>query len=323
MKVKNSNKVLILILFLTAAIPMLVAMILRHKVNTQQFEYVGKAQKDDPALRLSGTLQGVKAIKILGPDSLLNGAGLFNIILIQDQQNSYVLQRERNTDSLQVKRQGDTLMVAYPLITNDNKHYRAYYAHIQIYLHLPPDLPVFAENCMVQLSSWRPAVSAVAKGIIKRQNDQNQQNIQKGPGANYGAAALSGSVYLSKDARLAIGNRPISDREKMDSIDPGFNTVYVIDSTGQGQKEFNTTFIPMGRLQVFARNSKVSFIQPLDFQHLHLDIDSHSSLQLVKRFQAEKLSGNIADKTEIKGTRRAISAIYPLLNPGPRIKESD
>lgn len=287
MKVKNSNKILLLILGLIIAVPMLVAMVLRHKVHSGQFEIVKADRQKDPSLRQEGRLEGIKVIQLVGPDKK-GLSDVFQAIIVNGQQNTYIVKRDNIKDSMRIQRIGDTLVFAYYKDTSDNKRSPYFYSHMNLILNLPNNIPVTAENCTVQF----------AAGESDTLNGHN---------------AVPGFIYLKNGAVLEMGNRTISYARRADPEDLEAKAVFILDSAETNKKTFDSTFAPMTGFHVFASNSTVKFIQPLLFKDLELDMRDGSALELSHPFKAGHLSGKLDADTEIKGDIHGLKSIKALI----------
>lgn len=288
MKVKNSNKILLLILGLVIAIPMLVAMVLRHKVRTGQFQIERHVHQEDPALKSSGSLEGVRAIKLIGPLQDQTSAGFLGASLIHGNKTRYTLIKASTEDSVQTQRLGDTLIFSYYTDTiKETSKFRRFH-QIRLVLELPGNIPILAENCKLAFESWK---TDTLDGI-------------------HTTPAL---IYLKNGSILELGSDNMSYVVKKDTVTPNRKMIFVLDTSQATKDQFDSTFAPMTGFHVFASNSTVKFIQPLLFKDLELDMRDGSALELSHPFKAGHLSGKLDADTEIKGDIRGLRSIKALI----------
>ena len=284
MKIKNSNKILILVLFLTVAIPLLVARIFLHKVRTNQF--VIESKYADPALRTEGSLAGVKAVKLVGLNREAYRLELLSAAVVHNARQNYIVQKDHKEDSLMIQRVGDTLVFTY-YRDSAARALRRWYSPIQIRLNLSQNIPVYAVRCRV---SYSPASDTLA--------------FQH---------ALPARFYLDSGAVLQLGASESPSRVPVDtSLSEQVAFMDLAPTAGQRQL-FDATFAPMGAVQVYADSSTVRMDQPMTFKALQLILQHHSGLEMNHPFKTDQLTGCLQEHTSLKGEIRAVKSVGKLL----------
>lgn len=288
MKVKNSNKILFLILGLVIVVPMLVAMVLRHKVRSGQFEMERNVHVEDPKLNLKGSLEGVKVIKLIGPSRSYFRADAFDISLLHNLQNSYTLKKGTKEDSMRIRHLGDTLEFFYYKSSLDESRSHHMYRHMDLTLHLAKNIPILAQNCTLKFTP-----------------EDNETLNKPGTAPTF--------VYLNNGAVLQMGDDNLTYALKSNKSSQKGRSVFEMDSSRINKDQFDSTFSPVTDFHVFASNSTIKFIQPLLFKDLELDMRDGSSLELSHPFKTGHLSGKIDADTEIKGDIRGLISIKALI----------
>lgn len=288
MKVKNSNKILLLILGLVIAVPMLVAMVLRHKVRSGQFEIERNVHVEDLKLNSKGSLEGVKVIKLIGPSRSYFRADAFDISLKYNMQNSYTLKKGTGEDSMRIQRLGDTLEFFYYKSSWDESRSHHMYRHMDLTLHLAKNIPVLAQNCTLQ--------------FVPRDNyTSNKPRV------------APTFVYLNSGAVLQVGDDKLTYALNSNKPAEKDRSVTEMDSSHTDKIRLDSIFAPTIDLHVFASNSTVKFTQPLLFKDLELDMRGGSSLELSHPFKTGHLSGKLDADTEIKGDIHGLRSIKALI----------
>jgi|GEM_PF-3339753 len=291
MKIKNSNKVLLLVLFLALSIPLLVAMVLRHKVLSGQFEIVHATRPDEnPALQQRGALDGAKFVKVTGLDGSRVGPEALKVIILHNEDNTFLLQKKQKADSILVQPLGDTLCFHYYVDTTGKKKepYYRNYNYLTLVLNLPKGTGVYGDNCVIQFTA-----------------DRENAGLSKNDPVT--------CMYLINHARLEIGNKDISFAPYQILSEVEKKSSVVVDSSEASRRHFDSTYASMGRLQVSANNSTVRVIQPVNFSTLAFQLENHSFLELPHPFKTDQLSGHLDADTEIKGNFGGLKRIKSLM----------
>lgn len=292
MKVKNSNKVLLVMLVLIIAVPLLVGQVLLHQIRTNNFVLENNMHTEDPALRSEGSLEGVKAVKLIGPLNRGVGPDLLTTSVLVNANHTYSIKKIEKMDSMTITRIADTLVFRYyvhPMSIDNPRYY--YYNHISLILNLPENIPIYAQNSTIEFSSFRTDSTA---------------GQQKSPQL----------VYLKEHSVLELGTEVLTYKMQPDTVvDVQHGKTFLIDTSKAAKDNFDSTFAQMGNFRVFANNSTVKVIQPLILQDLQMQLTKGSMLYMkypIKTGRGE-LSGSLDADTQIIGDLSSVRSIETLL----------
>ena len=289
MKIKKSNKLILLVIALAVSIPLIVAMAFRVTIKKGNYVILHFDQPENrPELQQKESLSGAKIVHVTGLPGSNNSLMELNVIVAYNGQSSFLLQKKEITDSLTIKRSSDTIWFRQTLGKFEEIPSR-HYNRLSLYLNLPEGAILYAENCTVHY----PSVSESAAPLNR---------------------AVNNKIHLSNNASLEIGNAKenstlIYTLNKQDSAAP--DKVFYL--SGENKTAFDSTFVPMGNLSVTSRASSVKIIQPVTFNQLHLQLDSLSLLDMSYPFHFKQLSGDIHQDAQIKGVWGMIQSISPLV----------
>lgn len=285
MKIKNSNKILILILVLTVAIPLLVAQIYLHKIKTGDFEYEKPTVRiEHPELDIKGSLSGVKAIKLIGG----NYTDLLSATIIHGDLANYEITRNRAADSVEITHIADTLVFKY--INANNARIRYVEDHFtKIRLNLPDNLPIYANNCHLRYPSL----------------DKPLQISKLSPA----------EFFLDHGAILALGTQTLVFHSVPDTVIAGNKgkDVYLRDTTQATEDSLNNIYGKIGAVKIHVNHSTVDLEQPLIFDSLQLTMINNATFKLTHPIKIKSLRANIDPKTNIEGDFKSVSSINELL----------
>jgi len=286
MIIKNSNKILILILALTVSIPLLVAAVYMHKIKTDDFEYERPtARMEYPELNMQGSLDGVKVVKLIGS----NYAALLGATILHSDLDNYVAKRENPSDSLIINRKGDTLIFKY-FSTADLQYEYQQNHRIMLRLNLAHNIPVYAESCHL---GWGSASDqAHGKGKLS-----------------------SAEFYLSRDALLELGTQVMVFKTAPDTfhLRTEGQRVFVRDSSEATADSLNAIYANIGNVRIHADKSTVEIMQPLIFDSLGLSLNNGSTLKLNHPFKTKALQADVDPKTQIVGDFKTIQTSWPII----------
>ena len=297
MKIKNSNKVLILVLMLTVAIPFLIAQVFVYKIKNNQFVYEKHRQEPyegHPELNMTGSLDGVKAVKIVGK----NFSELLGATILHNDLNSYLVTRDRPQDSVLVNHSGDTLVFEY--YSGAGRNNGRYNRAVKLRINLPENIPVVASSCQIDY----------VLGLGGTGNAANDSLSVK----PYSPI----SFYLSEGAVLNLGSEPLIFRQVKDTaflkgtgIKGGQS--FIRDSSQMVQDSLAAQFEKAGGIYIYANNSKVNVQQPADFNVFNLTMDENSVFALKFPIKAKSAEINMDPKTHIEGDYRGVKSIRSLV----------
>ena len=294
MKVKNSNKILILILMLTIAIPFLMAQVFLHKIKNNQFVYEKPTIREaHPELNMEGSMEGVKAVKIVGK----NFAELLGATILHNDLNSYLITRERAADSVLVNHSGDTLIFQYYTGSGGNNH--RYNRAVKLRINLPENIPVIANSCQINYELG-----------VNEQGTSLNDSLKVNP---YSPAIF----YLDEGAVLNLGSEALMFKATKDTTllrTAGLKggQVFIRDSSSSLKDSLAAQFARAGSVFIYANKSMVKLNQAAAFDKLGLTMDKSSSLEMNDPIKINVAEISIDPQAHIEGNYRAVKSIRAL-----------